>query len=250
MLKDLLTKLRSRRLLGCVALALLLSGTGYTLARLKSALDEREALPAALDRLESAGLAARQDRRTLETLGDVLERSTSRMALLTEGGTIRSSAPLPDEERAHWQRVIAEERSRIQNDQGLLAQLAQGTKGLLGSMVGTLRQQLSEEDHAWAIVEQHFAARHDHALSARDDELLREFAASLMKIGQSVSAYQDRLREASNTISRVATLDDARLSALLARAAVAQRSIALYLTISAGALLLLAVPILASRLKR
>jgi hypothetical protein len=249
MFKDLRAKLDSRRLLGWVALAVLLSGLGFTLSGLKAALDEREALPAALDRLESAGLGVRQDRRTLDTLGEVLERSTGRMALLTEAATSPSAAPMPDEELAHWRRVIVEERARVQNDQGLLSQLAQGTSGLLARMLATLRAELDEEDHAWAVIERYLAGRHDNAPAAREDELLREFAASLMKIGQSFLAFQERLREATNANRRVADADGARLSTLVARSALSQRAIALYLALSIGGLLLLAALILALRLK-
>jgi hypothetical protein len=237
MLKDLLTKVRRRALLGCVALALLASGLGYTFGSLKAALDERATLAESLDRVERAGLAGRQERLTLDTLGDVLERSSARITLLTKAGTRASAAPLPDEERAQWTRAIDEERAQVRNDQGLLGQLAQVTTGPLGRMVELLRQQVAEEDHAWDVVARSLAAHPENTSAVREDEFLRELAASLMKIGQWVSAYQEGLREANR---RLAHEDDARLGALLARTERLNRSIARCLVLSIGALLLLA----------
>jgi hypothetical protein len=234
-------KLRKGRLLGWVALALLASGSGFAFVRLKAALDERATLPESLDRLEGAGLAIHQELRTLQILDELLEQSTQRIALLTAAGTSPGAAPLPDEDLARWTRNIADERTRVQNDQGLLSQLARGTTGPMARMVETLRQQLGEEDHAWEIVGRYLNARHDATSAVREDELLREFVASLMKIGQSVADYRERLREAAAANSRMAHEDDARLSVLLAVAARSQQAIALYLTLSIGTLLLLAI---------
>jgi hypothetical protein len=254
MIKDMLPKRHRRRLLGWVVLALLASALGYAVAGLKAALDERETLPESLDRLENAGLAVRRERRTIDILGEVLERSTARIALLTKTGTSPGAAPLPDQELALLSREIAQARARVRNDQGLLSQLAPGTAGLLGRMVETLRQELDHEDHTWEVVAQYLAARHDNTSAMREDELLREFAASLMKIGQSVSVYQEGLREASAANSRMAREDDARLTTLLLSAAHAQRSVALHMALALGTFLLLAVAlaamILSSRVGR
>jgi hypothetical protein len=240
MVKDMLPKPWRRRLPGGVALALITAGCAYALAGLKAALDEREALPASLDRLESAGLAVRQERRTLELLGEVVERSTARIASLARAGTRSAAAPLSDGELAQWADVLTEERAQVRNDQGLLSELARGTDGHLARIVETLRQQLDAEDHAWEIVARCLSARRHNTPTARDDELFREFAATLSKLSQTVSAYQERLREASEASSRLAHEDDARLSALLVRAARSRRSVALYLILSVAGLLLLA----------
>jgi hypothetical protein len=240
MIQDTLPKPWRRRLPGWVALAVITTGCAYALAGLKAALDEREALPASLDRLESAGLAMRQERRTLEILGDVVERSTRRIASLAAAGMRPGAAPPSDRELGEWSDVIAEERARARNDQGLLSELARGTNGRLAIMVETLRQQLDEEDHAWEIVARCLAARRDNTPPAQDDGLFRQFAASLRKLSQTVSAYQERLREASEANDRMVHEDDARLSGLLVRAARSQRSVALYLILLIAGLFLLA----------
>jgi hypothetical protein len=240
MIEDTLPKPWRRKLPGWVALAVITTGCAYALAGLKAALDEREALPASLDRLESAGLAMRQERRTMEILGEVVERSTARIASLAAAGMRPGAAPPSDRELAHWSDVITEERGRVRNDHGLLSELARGTNGHLARMVETLCQQLDEEDHAWETVARGLAARRDNTPTAKDDGLFGEFAATLRKLSQTVSDYRERLREASEANNRMAHDDDARLSALLVRAARSQRSVALYLILSIAGLLLLA----------
>jgi hypothetical protein len=241
MIPHILRMFRSPRLLGWGVMVLLATAFGFSFAGLKVALDQREAFPAALDRLEKAGLATRQERRTLDVLGDVFERSTARIAILTEAGTSPSAAPLGDQELLRWRRDIGEQRARAQNDLAFLALLSGGTPGMLAGLVKPLHDQLDEEDRAWEVVAQYLAARHDGSSAAREDELLRQFSSSLMRISQAVSAFRQRIHYAAARNARVAGEDDARLNVLLAQVEYTKQSITMYQAIGIVTLVLLAV---------
>jgi hypothetical protein len=241
MIRDTPPKSRRAKSLGWVAMALLFALFGYSFMALRAALDEREALPAALASIESAGQEARQERQTLDLLGEVLERSIERMKRLREAATSPGAGPFTKEVPARWQAEITDERERLQIDQAFLSQLASAATGPAASLVTALRDQLTVEDFAWETVGQYLAARHEQAPAAREDELLRRFALELAQIGRAVSAYGDILRTATGRNARQAIDDDARLRALMTRAGDTKRAIGVHMAILIVDLLFLAV---------